>query len=310
MEFEAQVIAAFGRHLQVRDDAGVCHEARPFGRRMQAVCGDRVRCRSDAAYGEVHAIEVLPRTSLLQRSTLRGGAEPVVANIDLLVVVVAPQPEPDLFVVDRYLCAASSAGLAGLVVLNKSDLPGAAPTAAALETYRAAGYATLTCSTATGAGMAELEAALNTHRSVFVGQSGVGKSSLIARLVPQATVAVGALDRAAEGRHTTTAARAYDLAPSGQLLDSPGVRDFAPAIGALDPRSLGFPEVERLAVECRFQDCRHLREPGCAVLAATESGALDPRRYESYRRLRRLYEELQAAASPGGRRAPRRGGGH
>jgi ribosome biogenesis GTPase len=226
------------------------------------------------------------------------------------VVVVAPQPEPDLFVVDRYLCAASSAGLAGLVVLNKSDLPGAEPTAAALETYRAAGYATLTCSTATGAGMAELEAALNTHRSVFVGQSGVGKSSLIARLVPQATVAVGALDRAAEGRHTTTAARAYDLAPSGQLFDSPGVRDFAPAIGALDPRSLGFPEVERLAVECRFQDCRHLREPGCAVLAATENGALDPRRYESYRRLRRLYEELQAAASPGGRRAPRRGGGH
>jgi ribosome biogenesis GTPase len=123
-------------------------------------------------------------------------------------------------------------------------------------------------------------------------------------------VAVGALDRAAEGRHTTTAARAYDLAPSGQLFDSPGVRDFAPAIGALDPRSLGFPEVERLAVECRFQDCRHLREPGCAVLAATESGALDPRRYESYRRLRRLYEDLQAAASPGGRRTPRRGGGH
>lgn len=302
MEFEAQVIAAFGRHLQVRDDAGTCHDARPFGRRIQAVCGDRVRCRADDAHGEVHAIEVLPRNALLQRSTLRGGAEPVVANIDLLVVVVAPLPAPDLFVVDRYLCAASSAGLSGLVVLNKSDLPGAASTADALETYRAAGYTTLTCSSGTGDGMAALAAALNAHRSVFVGQSGVGKSSLIARLVPQATVAVGALDRAAEGRHTTTAARAYDLAPSGQLLDSPGVRDFAPAIETLDPRSLGFPEVEHLAGACRFQDCRHLREPGCAVRAATEDGTLDPRRYESYRRLRRLYEDLQAAASPGGRR--------
>ncbi len=304
MEFEAQVIAAFGRHLQVRDDAGVCHEARPFGRRVQAVCGDRVRCAADAAHGEVHVLAVLPRSALLQRATLRGGAEPVVANIDLLAVVVAPLPQPDLFVVDRYLCAASSAGLTGLVVLNKSDLAGAAAIEDALEPYRAAGYATLACSTTDGRGLDALHTALQGHRSVFVGQSGVGKSSLIATLVPEAaaTATVGALDRGDEGRHTTTAARAYDLATGGQLFDSPGVRDFAPAIESLEARSLGFPEVERLAADCRFLDCRHLREPSCAVRTAAETGAFDARRYESYRRLRRLYEDLQAAAGPAGRR--------
>ena len=104
--------------------------------------------------------------------------------------------------------------------------------------------------------------------------------------------------REEEGRHTTTAARLYDLPHGAALIDSPGVRDFAPAVQALDERSLGFIEVERLAAGCRFADCRHMREPGCAVQAAAESGAMPARRYESYRRLRRLYEELTAARRP------------
>ena len=115
MAFEARVIAAHGRHLLVRDAAGAEREARPFGRRLQAVCGDRVRCEADAAHGEVHATEVLPRQSVLERANTRGGGEPVVANIDLLVTVLAPEPRPDPFIIDRYLCAASSAGLAALV---------------------------------------------------------------------------------------------------------------------------------------------------------------------------------------------------
>ena len=108
--------------------------------------------------------------------------------------------------------------------------------------------------------------------------------------------------RAEEGRHTTTASRLFDLPNAAALIDSPGVRDFAPAAAALDERTLGFLEVERLAPGCRFADCRHLREPGCAVRAAAESGALHARRYESYRRLRRLREELNAARGPQRRR--------
>jgi ribosome biogenesis GTPase len=305
LAFEARVIAAHGRHLLVRDAAGADHEARPFGRRLQAVCGDFVRCEADAAHGEVHATEVLPRRSVLERANTRGGAEAVVANISLLVTVLAPEPRPDPFIIDRYLCAASSAGIAALVVANKCELPEAAELSAHLAVWRDAGYGTLACSGVTGEGLEALAAALRGHDAVFVGQSGVGKSSLIGRLVPEAEISVGALDRDAEGRHTTTASKLYDLPGEGpdrgHLLDSPGVRDFAPAITTLEPRSLGFPEVEQLAPGCRFMDCRHLREPDCAVRTAAETSGFDARRYESYRRLRRLYEDLQAAAGPGKR---------
>jgi ribosome biogenesis GTPase len=115
-------------------------------------------------------------------------------------------------------------------------------------------------------------------------------------------VEVGELVRQEEGRHTTTASRLFDLPLGGHLIDSPGVRDFAPAVDRLDGRSLGFVEVERLAPSCRFNDCRHMREPGCAVQDAVENGGMSSRRYESYRRLRRLYEDLTAARGPERRR--------
>jgi ribosome biogenesis GTPase len=299
LTFEAQVIAAYGRHLQVRDAAGVCHDARPFGRKMQCVCGDRVLCQSDAAHGEVHVLEILPRTSVLSRSTLRGEGEAVVANLSLVVVVFAPLPSPDLFIVDRYLCAASSAGLRALVLLNKDDLLDGVSDIALTGGFNAAGYPVLRCSTTRSEGLEPLREALQGETAVFVGQSGVGKSSLIGALVPEAQLITGELDRDAEGRHTTTSSRLYDLPGGGQLIDSPGVRDFAPAIDMLEPRSLGFPEVDRLGVACRFQDCQHLREPACAVREAAESGSLDSRRYESYRRLRRLYAQLREARGPG-----------
>lgn len=317
MEFDAQVIAAFGRHLVVRDAAGREHRARPFGRRLQAVCGDHVRCESDLAHGEVHALEVLPRRSALLRSSLRGESEPVVANLTLLAVVVAPAPAADLFIVDRYLCAAASTGIQSLLILNKSDLPGAAALRVALEAFTSTGYRIVECCARHGNGLDALRDALAGHVSALVGQSGVGKSSLVTGLIPGADAAAGTLDRDDEGRHTTTRSALFDLPGGGALIDSPGVRDFAPSIEALEPRSLGFIEVDRLAPGCRFLDCRHLREPGCAVRGAAESGDIDSRRYESYRRLRRLHEDLTAARGPGrgttgrpgGRGAPRPPGG-
>jgi ribosome biogenesis GTPase len=140
---EAQVIATYGRHLRVRDDTGVVHDARPFGRRLGIVCGDRVRCTRDAAHDDVHAVEVLPRASTLFRSNLRGDAEAIVANVTTLAVVVAPRPVPDLFVVDRFLCAAASAGIHALLVINKEDLEGAAELRASLGPFEAAGYRAL-----------------------------------------------------------------------------------------------------------------------------------------------------------------------
>jgi ribosome biogenesis GTPase / thiamine phosphate phosphatase len=290
-----RVIATFGRHLLVRDAAGRELRARPFGRALTVVCGDEVRCRLDARHDEVHVIEVLPRRSALWRANARGGAEPVVANLTHLYVVLAALPAADFFIVDRYLAAATAAGIAATLVVNKSELGIDARMRGELEVYAAAGYEALECSAVTGDGLSALAASLGpTSVAALVGQSGVGKSSLLRRLVPDAAVAVGELVRAEEGRHTTTASRLFELPGGAALIDSPGVRDFAPALESLDERSLGFVEIALLAPGCRFLDCRHMREPGCAVRAAAESGALAPRRYESYRRLRRLREELSA----------------
>jgi ribosome biogenesis GTPase len=300
--FEARVTATFGRHLLVRDAAGKELKARPFGRGLTVVCGDNVRCRAGPHHDEIHVVEIIPRKTALYRSNVRGVTEPVVSNLSRLLVVLAPVPVPDLFVVDRYLAAAESVGIASLLVVNKTELGIDAELGAQLEVFGAAGYRWVPCSVKTGEGIDTVLEICAGQDAALVGQSGVGKSSLVDRLIPGAEVEVGDLVREEEGRHTTTASRMFDLPRGGHLIDSPGVRDFAPAVDRLDGRSLGFVEVERLAPQCRFNDCRHMREPGCAVRDATENDGMSPRRYESYRRLRRLFEELTAARGPERRR--------
>jgi len=296
--FDALVIATFGRHLLVRDAAGRELKARPFGRSLVIVAGDKVACREDARSNETYVLELRPRTNALYRSNLRGGAEPIVANLSQLLVVLAPMPVPDLFVLDRYLAAATSGGISATLVLNKKELGIDEHLQTHLDVYKSVGYEWLACSTRTAEGLDAVLAACAGATSALVGQSGVGKSSLIRRMVPQADVEIGDLVRKEEGRHTTTASHLFDLPGGGSLIDSPGVRDFAPAIDRLDNGHLGFIEVARLAPQCRFADCRHMREPGCAVIAAVAAGTMHPRRYESYRRLRRLFEELTEARGP------------
>lgn len=299
-----EVIATFGRHLLLRDAAGTTHMARPHGRSHEIVCGDRVRC--EQVGNETVVVEVLDRDTVLRRTSLRARSEPMAANLTQLAIVVAPQPEPDLFVVDRFISAAECAGLAVLIVCNKSELPGHAVLREMLQPYAALGYAVCDASAgAAAATLAPLRAALAGHTTVFAGQSGVGKSSLTRRLTDDpAEIAIGALIRDEEGRHTTTASRLY-ACDGARIIDSPGVRDFAPAIDDLEPSTLGFREVAALAPGCRFLDCSHLQEPDCAVRAAVATGTMDSRRYESYRRLRRLYDQLWEKR-PAAQRAARR----
>jgi ribosome biogenesis GTPase len=301
--FEAEVIATFGRHVRVRDGEAREHDARPQGRRLLLACGDRVLCRRDAQHAEVHVVEALPRRTALWRSNLRGEAEIVVANISHLVAVIAPRPAPDYFVIDRYFAAAASSGIASVLVANKADLGHEPSLREELGAYEAIGAATLACTAASGDGVDGLRALLKSATAVLVGQSGVGKSSLVNALVPGAGVDTAELVRQTEeGRHTTTAARLYDLPGGGRLIDSPGVRDFSPAIDHLEPGTLGFADVAWLAPQCRFLDCRHMKEPDCAVAAAAGAGKLPARRYESYRRMRRLFEQLNESRGPARRR--------
>jgi ribosome biogenesis GTPase len=300
--FAATLIVTFGRHARVRSDDGREFDARPMGRKMDCVCGDRVECRHDPDHDEVHIVGVQARRNLLQRGDARGRSEPVVANIDLLAVVAAPTPAPDYFLIDRYLAAAHCAGMGTMLIANKLDLESGQATLQALrQLAEPLGITVIAACASLGHGIAELHQYLAGRTAVLVGQSGVGKSSLLQALLPANQLRVQELDRDEEGRHTTTRSEMYALPHGGAIIDSPGVRDYVPAISALEPRALGFFDIEKLAPGCRFADCLHMREPNCAVIGAVENGSLDPRRYESYRRLRRLFEDLQP--EPGAQRS-------
>jgi ribosome biogenesis GTPase len=297
-----RVTAAHRRQLYVRDSAGIEQPAR-FGRReLPVVCGDLVQCEFDTQHDELRVSAVEPRRNGLYRSNSRGGAELIAANLTQLLVVIAPLPRPDFFVADRYLCAAHCSGIAGVIVLNKCELAAGDEIERELAAWRAGGMSILEVSAHTATGLASLRAQLCNQISILVGQSGVGKSSLLRALLPECDTAVGELIGDDEGRHTTTATRLYALPDGGDLLDSPGVRDFAPAIDYLDRAALGFHEIEALAPQCRFADCRHLREPDCAVRASVDSGGVSARRYESYRRLRRLYDRFRTERTAAGER--------
>jgi ribosome biogenesis GTPase len=300
----ARVTVTHRRLLHVRTEDGREAVARPARRELSIVCGDFVRCELDARHDELNVVAVEARSSALYRTNARGGSELLAANLSLLLVVVAPLPQPDFFVVDRYLCAAQCAGLSAAVVLNKSELPIDPDIERELAGYAAAGYRCLRVSAVRQGELTGLSALLPRQTAMLVGQSGVGKSSLLRQLVPGSEAPIGELIRDDEGRHTTTATRLYEVPGGGEIIDSPGVRDFAPAIDRLDDSDLGFLEIEALAPGCRFSDCRHLREPDCAVRAAVGSG-ISERRYESYRRLRRLYERLSAERVAAGERRRR-----
>ena len=272
-----------------------------MGRSLDIVCGDQVQCTDGGT--EVLVEVVLPRRTRLRRSSLRGRSETLAANLTQLAIVLAPLPLPDLFMVDRYISAAECAGLRVLIILNKDDLPVPPELSAGLAVYTRLGYEVLAVSTHMNPQLpAALGQALRDHTTVLAGQSGVGKSSLTRLLTADAEpIAVGALLRDEEGRHTTTASRLYECSLGGRVIDSPGVRDFAPAIDDLERTTLGFREVSQLAAKCRFQDCGHMQEPQCAVRDAVAAGTVDTRRYESYRRLRRLHDELWSHRTPGDR---------
>jgi ribosome biogenesis GTPase / thiamine phosphate phosphatase len=215
----------------------------------------------------------------------------VAANIDRLAIVVAPEPTPDLFLVDRYWAGAGMKDLDAILIVNKSDL-GAENIQAQLQEYRKLNLTCLEVSCQTRTGIEQLATEFQGKVTMLVGQSGVGKSSLVNVLVPHADAQTDELTRDAEGRHTTTTARWYHLGPHAAIIDAPGVRDFAPPASLMRAAERGFIEIHERSVNCRFKDCRHMEEPGCAVRTAVVNGQISARRYESYRRLFRLYEKL------------------
>jgi ribosome biogenesis GTPase len=285
------VIARHRREAVLEDDSGTTFGALVRGRRLRPLTGDRVAFTVEPD-GTAVIHDIAPRQSLLERIDSRGRAEGVAANVSLIAVVLAPQPAPDWQLVDRYLVAAALMAIDAALIRNKLDIVDD-ETDRRAQSYADIGYAFVATSTKTGAGLDALTELLDGRRAVLVGQSGVGKSSLINSLIAEEAQAVGALSRRRTlGRHTTTAAMLYRLPCGGELIDSPGVRRYAPKISSPAELAFGFVEFRSFIEQCRFNDCSHRNEPGCAVREAVETGTIRAERYRSYLSLRDALEKL------------------
>ncbi len=279
--------------MQVQLADGAIVDARMKGRKLRPVCGDAVTIESLPDDDEFLITGIQKRRNELTRTDTRGNREVLAANLDKLAVVAAAIPRPDWFVVDRYLCAAELMGIDGIVIYNKSDLDTPPETHEELEVYRSLGYATLLTSAETGANVESLRQCIGESLAIIVGQSGVGKSTLINALADQAMQKTAEVSRKhREGRHTTVTSSMIRLDGGGTVIDSPGVRDYAPMLESFGDVLHGFREIRDAANHCRFANCRHLQEPGCAVKAAVDEGSISARRYESFRRAVFLSENI------------------
>ena len=246
------------------------------------VAGDRVVYRQDG--DSLAIVSIMPRTNLLRRQDGFGNIKSVAANISQLIICLAVEPEPNLFLLDQYLLSAAQQGIDAIILLNKVDLVDTTNDPFQLRTiYTPLDYAVLHTSVKKSSGIERLREICVGHVNVFSGVSGVGKSSLTMALLPDIDIRIGEISEASrEGRHTTRTSRLYHLPDGGDLIDTPGVRGFNPVIDADQPIAAGFREIERLSHDCKFANCRHLSEPGCAVRSASEQGAIAPSRYNHY----------------------------
>ncbi len=285
-EHEGLVIGRLGIRVDVEDlscgEVVRCHLRANLG---DIVAGDRVVWRSAGTTGVITA--VLPRQAELHRPDSFGKLKLVAANLTRACITFAAEPAPHQNLIDRYLVVAEHLKLQPLLIINKSDLlQEGHPLWELINVYRQFGYPVRTVSAHSRQGLEDLQAELAEGISLFAGQSGVGKSSIIQALLPEESLKIGGLsEQVRKGRHTTTHARLYHFAGGGACIDSPGIREFGLWHLTPDQVANGFLEFRPFIAQCRFRNCSHDHEPGCALLKAIEQGLVSESRYQSYRQI-------------------------
>jgi ribosome biogenesis GTPase / thiamine phosphate phosphatase len=288
------VLAHHGQASLVETESG--DAVRCISRRSlpRTLAGDRVSFELQGPRDGVITAVAERRTTLVRREP-RGKLKPVAANIDQIVVVIASRPSFEQGMLDRYLVAAEIIGAQPAVVFNKADLLSGEARARLeqkLALYTGLGYPLIFTSTRTADGLKDLHAQLRHRTSILVGQSGVGKSSLVQALLPDLAVRTGDLSNVTGlGRHTTTAAMLYHLPDGGDLIDSPGVRDFA--LWPVDAQTLahGFVEFRPWLGHCKFRNCNHRGEPGCGLAIAVQEGRANADRLARYNEILTSFHE-------------------
>lgn len=287
------IISHYGAALDVEDSHGEVFRCAARQNIGDLVCGDEVVWQMGRGKsGVVCALK--PRHSLLSRPDLHNQFKPVAANIDQILIVSAVTPELNKDLIDRYLVAAENIHIQPVIIINKVDLLNNQELHQLQQhvaIYSEIGYRILYTSVPKEHGLGDLIDLLKDRTSVFVGQSGVGKSSLIKRLLPDTEIRIGELSRASgKGRHTTSVTRLYHFLDGGNLIDSPGVRDFG--LTNITPAGVvySFVEFRPLLGLCRFNDCKHDVEPDCAITKAVREGKISQHRLDS---LHRIIKSLQ-----------------
>lgn len=282
----ARITASYGRRFIVRTPAGAVFDATTRKKRVDFACGDWVRI--SPVNSEQAVIEdYLPRQSLLYRQDA-WKTKLIAANVDKLFIVTAAVPAPNELLLQRALLAAEAAGIVSVVLVNKADLPETAAWREKLSFYESLGYPVIeTCALDNADNLRPL---MQGHTNIFLGQSGMGKSTLTNALLGSDAARVGEISTALDsGKHTTTHAQLYDLNEETKLIDSPGLQEFG--LHHLEAAQLlhYFPDLRHLAGQCRFHNCTHRAEPGCAVKTAAEAGEIREARLAF---LQRVTDEL------------------
>ena len=279
------VIVRYGKRALVEDETGAHKQCFLRTKTNDVVAGDNVAWSESADTGVIESRE--KRISALSRPNAHGRPRPIAANIDLMLIVIAPKPSAHANLIDRYLVAAEYEGIEAALVLNKLDLLTPEDGTDALTTrYEKLGYPAIRTDQYSDPEASALHHLIGERTIVLVGQSGVGKSSLINRLIPDLNIRVSDLSAAIDkGKHTTTAAALYHLPNGGNLIDSPGVREFHLNHLPKDAITRGFREFHDHLGTCRFRNCNHKHEDGCALLTAVEAGNISTQRFKSYRKI-------------------------